>query len=194
MSSLTELSSHYEFGRNWQEFVARLPEKAVDEAIASMSRLIRPEEIAGRRLLDIGCGSGLHALAALRLGAESVYGIDLDPESVATSMALLTRFAPGEAWTVEQRSVFESACLDHYDIVYSWGVLHHTGDMHRAIRLAVERTLPGGLVCLALYRRTPMCRMWRSEKYLYKNAPASLRRILETIYIWSFKIGFAVMS
>lgn len=192
MSNLTELSSHYEFGRNWSEFAARLPENAVDEAVASMSRLIRPEEIAGRHVLDIGCGSGLHALAALRLGAKSVHGIDLDPDSVSTSEALLTRFAPGQAWTLEQRSVFDSAGLDRYDIVYSWGVLHHTGDMHRAIRLAVERTLPGGLVCLALYRRTPICRLWCAEKYVYKNAPALLRKMIERIYILSFKIGLAV--
>jgi len=192
MSSLTEVSTHYEFGRNWAEFAARLPEKAVDEAIAGMARLILPEEMTGRRVLDIGCGSGLHALAALRLGAASVHGIDLDPDSVATARALLTRFAPGQAWTLEQRSVFDSGALDRYDIVYSWGVLHHTGDMDRAIRMAVDRALPGGIVCLALYRRTPMCRLWRAEKWAYTNAPAWLRRVIEAGYIAAFKAGLAV--
>lgn len=192
MSSLTKVTTRYEFGRNWGEFAERLPEKAVDEAIAGMARLIRPEEMLGRRVLDIGCGSGLHALAALRLGAKSVHGIDLDPDSVATAQVLLTRFAPGKAWTLEQRSVFDSAGLDHYDIVYSWGVLHHTGDMDRAIHRAVERALPGGLVCLALYRRTPMCRLWRAEKWAYTNAPNWLRRVIEVGYIMSFRAGLAI--
>ena len=192
MSNLSDVSTRYEFGRNWAEFAAKLPEKAVDEAIAGMARLIPPEEMAGRQVLDIGCGSGLHALAALRLGAASVHGIDLDPDSVATARLLLTRYAPCEAWTLEQRSVFDSPGLDRFDIVYSWGVLHHTGEMARAIRMAVDRVRPGGLLCLALYRRTPMCSLWRAEKWVYTSGPRWLRRGLELGYVAGFKAWFAV--
>jgi 2-polyprenyl-6-hydroxyphenyl methylase/3-demethylubiquinone-9 3-methyltransferase len=192
MTHLTELATHYEFGRNWAEYAARLPEKAVDEAIAGLARLIPPVELAGRSLLDVGCGSGLHALAALRLGAARVHGIDIDPDSVGTARQLLTRFAPGEAWTLEQRSVFDSAGLGRFDIVYSWGVLHHTGDMACAVRMAADRVRPGGLLCLALYRRTPMCRFWRAEKWAYTNAPSPLRRIVELGYITAFKASLAV--
>lgn len=192
MTELTNVTTHYEFGRNWAEYAARLPEKAVDEAVAGLARLIPRGELVDRSVLDIGCGSGLHALAALRLGAARVHGIDLDPESVWTAHQLLTRFAPGEAWTLEQLSVFDSAKLGQFDIVYCWGVLHHTGDMARAIRIAADRVRPGGLLCLALYRRTPMCRFWRAEKWTYTKSPHWLRRIIEFGYFSAYKAALAV--
>ncbi|MCA3275110.1 MAG: class I SAM-dependent methyltransferase [Methylobacterium sp.] len=129
-------------------------------------------------MLDIGCGSGLHSLAALRLGAARVHAIDLDRLSVETTRDLLGRYAAGEAWTVEELSVFDMAGLPQYDIVYSWGVLHHTGAMRRAIGEAAARVAPGGLLCLALYRRTPFCGLWRIEKRLYCASPAPVQRLL----------------
>ena len=192
MAKLTDVSSHYEFGLNWKEFEAQLSEDAVEEATRSFARLLEPEEVAGRRVLDIGCGSGLHALAALRLGAASVTAIDIDEQSVETARQLLSRLAPDGPWTVERRSVFDSGTMPRFDIVYSWGVLHHTGDMDRAVRMAADRVADGGLFCFALYRKTRLCWAWRIEKRLYTNAPEWLRRALETAYKLAFRLGLAV--
>jgi len=190
MSKLTDVSSHYEFGLNWKGFEAQLSDAAVERAVTAFGRLFEAEEVAGKRVLDIGCGSGLHSLAALRLGAASVTAIDIDENSVETARRLLGRLAPGGPWTVERRSVFDSGDMPRFDIVYSWGVLHHSGDMTRAIGMAADRVAPDGLFCLALYRKTPLCWLWRIEKRLYTKAPPWLRRVIEAAYIAVFRLRF----
>lgn len=189
---LTDVSTHYEFGQNWSVFVDQLNDATIDEAVEGFRRLITVEEIAGRHMLDIGCGSGLHSLAALRLGAAEVTAIDIDPTSVATTQRLLSRFAPEGHWSARALSVFDTAEMPEFDIVYSWGVLHHTGDMVRAIKIAADRVAPGGLLCLALYRRTPLCGAWKLEKRIYTGSPPWVRRMVEAIYVAAFRLGFAL--
>ncbi|WP_048707972.1 class I SAM-dependent methyltransferase [Microvirga massiliensis] len=182
-SSSIDVGSRYEFGLNWSAFASTIDERAIDEAEAGLRRLFPNDEIAGRRFLDIGCGSGLHALAALRLGADEVTAIDIDPHSAETTRRVFSQFAPNGRWTVRVGSVLELAEDPSYDIVYAWGVLHHTGAMHRAIERAAEQVAPGGLLCLALYRKTPFCRLWKHEKRLYTAAPRPVRRMIERLYL-----------
>jgi SAM-dependent methyltransferase len=192
MKPLTELSTHFDFGQNWSAFVDQLPDVAVDDAVTSFQELIPAEEIAGCHMLDIGCGSGLHSLAALRLGAAEVTAVDIDPVSVATTRRLLSRFAPQAHFTVNALSVFETGRMPKFDVVYSWGVLHHTGDMDRAIRMAADRVAPGGLLCIALYRRTLLCSVWRLEKRIYMGSPQWVRRMIEAVYVVAFRFAFTV--
>jgi predicted RNA methylase len=183
MADATDRSTHYDFGRNWAEFAGHIGERSIAEAERGFARLIHPDEVEGKRVLDIGCGSGLHSLAALRLGAAHVSAIDIDRDSVETTRRTLSRFAPRPSWTAETMSVFDLAPPPRYDIVYSWGVLHHTGDMRRAVRSAAEMVEPGGLFCVALYRRTPLCGAWKLEKRLYTASPAFVRRGLDRLYM-----------
>lgn len=190
MPRLTDVSTHYEFGDNWRAFANHLPPRAIDQAVEGMLRLVPREEIQGRSVLDIGCGSGLHALAALRLGASSVTAIDIDPNSVATTKDMLTRLAePASRWSATVKSVFEMDDLPLFPVVYSWGVLHHTGNMHDAIRKAADHVAPGGHLYLALYRQTPLCGLWRMEKWLYINAPQWGRNLLEVSYVSLFRLA-----
>lgn len=182
----------FAFGRNWAAFARELAPAAIDQAVAGLRRLLPEDALAGKDVLDIGCGSGLHALAALRLGAASVTAIDIDAEAVATARELLARHAPGSRWSVLQRSVFAIDDLPRFPVVYSWGVLHHTGAMRRAIRCAADRVAPGGLFVVALYRRTPLCPLWRLEKRLYVAAPPALRRLIEATYITAFRAALAL--
>ena len=104
-------------------------------------------DLAGRTFLDIGCGSGLFSLAALQLGAK-VHSFDYDPDAVATTRQLRDRYAPDSDWRVEQGSVLDSSLisrLGQFDIVYSWGVLHHTGALWEALDAACRLVAPGGL-------------------------------------------------
>jgi SAM-dependent methyltransferase len=192
-SKITDVASHYEFGENWKDFATGLSEPAIAEAVASFSKLVLPEEIAGQDMLDIGCGSGLHALAALRMGATTVTALDLDPHSVETTKAVLGRFATSDAhWSASVDSVFALEQMRQFSVVYSWGVLHHTGDMDRAIRCAAERVKPGGMFYLALYRKTPMCGLWRAEKWAYTKSPVFVRRMIETVYVGAFRAAMMV--
>lgn len=133
MADLTDVSSHYEFGENWNEFARELPQGAIEQAVAGLERLAPDNELAGKDVLDIGCGSGLHALAALRLGAASVTAIDIDQTSVRTAREILGRHAPEGSWSASVRSVFDLDDFPRYPIVYSWGVLHHTGGDRKSV-------------------------------------------------------------
>lgn len=145
----------FAFGANWARYLATLDDRRIAEAEDALARLLGTRDLAGRRFLDIGSGSGLHSLAAWRLGAE-VTSFDYDADSVGCTRTLQQRFAAGDArWRVlGQGSVLDDAfmaSLGDFDIVYSWGVLHHTGALRRAVTNAVARTRPGGTIAIALY-------------------------------------------
>jgi 2-polyprenyl-3-methyl-5-hydroxy-6-metoxy-1,4-benzoquinol methylase len=178
----------FRFGENWQSFVGTVTEETVAEAERGLLRLFPDGEIRGSRFFDIGCGSGLSSLAACRLGAAQVDAIDIDPQSVAATTALLGKFHPQGGWSVRQQSAFDltPGARGGYDIVYSWGVLHHTGAMWRAIDAAAAMVAPAGQLAMALYRRTPLCPLWRVEKRFYASAgptgQAAVRKVYKTIY------------
>lgn len=178
------LSGRFAFGENWGDYARRIDDSHVEEAVQGLRRLLGGEDLRGKRFLDIGSGSGVHAVAALRLGAAHVDAIDFDPKSVEASSATLARFCPGQSWAVARKSVFDLAPEEQgqYDVVYSWGVLHHTGAMHPALQAAAALVAPGGSFVFALYRRTVLCPVWKIEKRWYANAsPAAQSRARRTI-------------
>lgn len=194
-SPLTKVETHFAFGRNWAEYAKKISETEITEAERGLQRLLGKEQIDGASFLDIGCGSGIHCLAALRLGAREVLAVDLDPDSVATTQAMLQQHARADArWRAQVISVFDLSPDQHgtFDIVYSWGVLHHTGDMVRAVRCAAAMTAPHGLLAVALYRRVWMDAFWRLEKRWYAHASEAAQRRMRAIYIALFKLGLAV--
>ncbi|MDG4786392.1 class I SAM-dependent methyltransferase [Micromonospora sp. WMMD1102] len=168
------------FGANWKSFVQVMDDDRIASATASLTRALDVPDLAGRSFLDIGCGSGLFSLAAQRLGA-TVHSFDFDPDSVAATMALRQRYSPGADWVVEQGSILDrsyTASLGQFDVVYSWGVLHHTGNMWQALAAAVDLTRPGGRLFVSIYNdQGPASRVWRWVKRHY-NSSGRLGRLL----------------
>lgn len=180
----------FAFGENWARYAEGLTPLQIAEAVAGLGRLLGGEQLGGRRVIDVGCGSGLHSLAALELGAAEVVAVDIDPESVSTTQTLLGRHARGGRYRVVKASVFDldPALWGTYDVVYSWGVLHHTGDLARALRRAAALVAPGGLLIVALYRKTWLCWFWRWEKRWYAGAPPRAQAAARRVYVGLFAL------
>jgi 2-polyprenyl-6-hydroxyphenyl methylase/3-demethylubiquinone-9 3-methyltransferase len=170
------------FGANWRRFLATVDESRIAHAEASLAGALHAASLAGRRFLDAGCGSGLFSLAARRLGA-SVVSFDYDPASVACAEELRRRFdGAGRDWTIREGSVLDASFLETlgpFDVVYSWGVLHHTGAMWRAMELAAARVAPGGSLFVAVYNdQGSASRRWLAVKQAYNRLPVGLRFVV----------------
>jgi 2-polyprenyl-6-hydroxyphenyl methylase/3-demethylubiquinone-9 3-methyltransferase len=177
----------FEFGRNWQSFLRSVDEPRIFAAEASLLSMLRCHSLMGRTFLDIGCGSGLFSLAAYRQGAR-VHSFDFDGDSVACARELRRRYAPDDAtWTIEQGSVLDTeymAALGTFDVVYSWGVLHHTGRMWDAMAAACRAVRPGGMLFIALYNDLgTKSQRWRAIKKFYNRLPRPLRPLLTAAVI-----------
>lgn len=177
------LEEHFHFRENWQRYLKHVDDNAIKEAEAGLLKLVPADALKGATFLDIGCGSGLHSLAAWRLGA-MVTSIDLDPDSVAATEQLRNR--EGADFTVRQQDVFDAK--GEYDIVYSWGVLHHTGAMWPAIEHAAGLVKPGGLFAIALYQKTPKCGMWANIKRRYSKSGKLAQRAAQALYVAAFSL------
>lgn len=190
----------FAFGKNWQSFVENyLNDELIDEASRSVMEFCDAERlIKGKRFIDVGCGSGLFSLVAHRIGASMVVGFDLDPYSTACAEYLREREDASNDWQIENGSILDDdfvSSLGKYDFVYSWGVLHHTGNMWKAIENASKLVEEEGALCIAIYNKADgwgvypdgrwgPSRFWESEKKLYSRLPSVLQNLID----------FAVMS
>lgn len=189
---LTNLDHHFEFGTNWRDFSQHVDSKRLEDSIENLSRLLGRESFEGENWLDVGCGSGLSSVAAATLGA-NVLAVDLDPRCVETTAILARRFGVSDRVTTEVRSVFDLGSLGtEFDVVYSWGVLHHTGDMDRAIMSCLGLVRSGGEFAVALYRKTRLCWFWKIEKRFYKSAGIRTQRWTRFVYLLLLRLAFRI--
>jgi 2-polyprenyl-3-methyl-5-hydroxy-6-metoxy-1,4-benzoquinol methylase len=176
------------FGRNWARFLRRLNQLRIAEAEDNLKEFLGEKSLSGKSFLDIGSGSGLFSLAARRLGA-TVVSFDFDSQSVGCTAELHHRYAPGDpAWIVEQGSVLDEQYLrglGQFDVVYSWGVLHHTGAMWQAMENVKSLVKSEGLLFIAIYNDCgEVSRWWLQRKRRYNTLPRPLRP-LYAIYVWA---------
>ena len=169
----TEVSrgDRFEFGANWARFLSLVNEDRIAQAENSLRGMLGVSDLQSKRFLDIGSGSGLFSLAARRLGA-AVHSFDYDPKSVGCSQELKRRYFAGDGqWLIEEGSVLDRdylARLGQFDVVYSWGVLHHTGAMWQALDNVAPLVACGGKLFLAIYNDQGLIsRYWLGIKGLY---------------------------
>jgi 2-polyprenyl-6-hydroxyphenyl methylase/3-demethylubiquinone-9 3-methyltransferase len=186
------MTSTFGFGDNWLKFVADLNDEQIAIAQQALQIFLNRSELSGLKFLDIGSGSGLHSLVARKLGAR-VHSFDFDQKCVACTKSLRDKYLPGDIdWKIENGSILDEAYINSlgtFDLVYSWGVLHHTGAMWVALRRAASLVAPGGTLAIALYRKTPLCEAWKIEKRLYSAAPPVIQAIVRRAYQSAFLAG-----
>ncbi len=171
--------ARFAFGENWRRFLKWLNDDRIALAEDSLRVLLDSSTLSEKRFLDIGSGSGLFSLAARRLGAR-VRSFDYDAESVACTAALRERYCPNDPeWIVERGSVLDEPYLSRlgtFDVVYSWGVLHQTGDMWRALEYVHKLVAPGGRLVIAIYNDAGgQSVRWKWIKQTYNLLPSFLR-------------------
>lgn len=174
-----EAGKRFRFGANWAAFLKHLTPDRIERAEQSLKDMLEVEHLDGKSFLDIGSGSGLFSLAARRLGAR-VTSFDFDPQSVACTAELKRRyFADDPDWHVAQGSILDPDSLPpegSFDLVYSWGVLHHTGRLWEAVANTVRLVAPGGRLFISIYNdQGRATRMWTAVKKAYVKAPAPLK-------------------
>jgi len=190
--SFTLSDVRFQFGKNWLDYLLKIDEERVHHAVAQLHASLG--DLTGKSFLDVGCGSGIHSLAAVRLGACRVHSFDFDPQSVDCARATKRRFAPTAVWEIERGSALDETylrALGHFDFIYSWGVLHHTGNMWRSLELLTQADAT--TIMISLYAdQGIISRLWRTLKRIYSSHPLSRRpiQVFSLITMWGPKFVF----
>ena len=188
----------FSFGKNWTSFLKLLNEQRIQQAIDSLKTNLEVDNLNGKSFLDIGSGSGLFSLAAKQLGAK-VFSFDYDPQSVACTKELKRRYFENDNdWEIQIGSALDKQYLKSlgtFDIVYSWGVLHHTGDMWTALSNVTTNVAPNGKLFLALYNdQGGASKRWHTVKRIYNNLPIYLKQLFAVIIYIPYELRSFLIS
>lgn len=168
------MKNRFSFGRNWKKYSKLITKERLAKAELHLKDRFQVQNFQGK-FLDIGCGSGVFTVSALNLGAE-VKGFDFDMKSVETSRKVLTQFSGGNTrWEIGQGDILTSKHnedISNSDFIYSWGVLHHTGNMNLAIENIATNAKLGSKWVIAIYNDLGNeSKMWTKLKKLYVDYP-----------------------
>jgi len=191
----------FDFGKNWLNFSKNaLTTEKVEQAKQDFEKLFHEIELPGKSFVDIGFGQGLSLLIAKQKGA-TVVGCEINPTCEQALKQTLTYFPEFKltdiAWIkgsiLNQGTVEE--LLQHYenkgfDVVHSWGVLHHTGKIQKSIQNASSLVKENGYLIISIYNKHWTSPIWLVIKWLYNQLPSILQKAVAYLFypiIWLAK-------
>ena len=201
MSWLNDIKEgkRFRFGNNWKDFVDNnLNEESVKHAISCTKNILDESKIdlKDKTVIDIGCGSGLFSLVALELGAKFVTSFDFDPDSVICTKNLLkSRNFDEKNYKCIEGNILDVDFINNlgkYDLVYSWGVLHHTGELYQALKNATLLVENDGLIFISLYQKTIFDPLWKVEKKFFSSSSKNIQLVICKIWIILLKILYTL--
>lgn len=192
--SLKSKSTTFAFGKNWLSFAKKaVTKEKIDSGRVHFRNLCAAINFQNKSFLDIGYGQGLALFYAAELGA-NVSGIDPDIQNIAAVKELKKYFdtnlsvEPINDSILNERFV-KSSEDPGFDVVYSWGVLHHTGNLNSAIHNSIRLTKKDGFLVLAIYNRHWSSQIWKVIKWLYVVSPPTFKEFLILFFYLPLKIA-----
>lgn len=182
----------FSFGQNWSDFITEVTDQEVESASKDLKEWLSPSGVEGKTVLDIGSGSGIHSLSFLLMGAASVRSFDIDPLSVQATRTLWEKAGKPANWIVCDGSVLDKSflkTLGRFDLVYSWGVLHHTGAIWEALNNVSELVKLGGRLFISLYASGPRYESDLVLKRKYNTTSPLGKRLMEWRWIANLMYG-----
>jgi 2-polyprenyl-3-methyl-5-hydroxy-6-metoxy-1,4-benzoquinol methylase len=177
----------FSFGKNWSDFISKhFSEERVATSQQHLLKFLGLNDLRGKHFLDIGCGSGLQSLSAFLSGAEKILSFDVDDYSVKTCTEIKKKYHDPQNWSVLKGSILDNSFfskIEPADIVYSWGVLHHTGDMWTAIKNSSTLIKDSGIFYIALYTTDYNSEYWLEVKKTYNRVNNFHKKIMEIKYL-----------
>lgn len=192
----------FSFGRNWTRLLRKIEDSdSYDRRIkvikSTMLKFTKLPDFSGKTFMDIGCGIGLFSLAAYQLGATKVLSTDVDRASLDCTRKIKKKFArDAKNWRIINASILDNKWLKNQDkcnIVYSYGVLHHTGDMWTSLDNAAKLVNKNGFLYIAIYNKYKglpfSSEQWNKIKGFYSRRNFIIRKIMEVGYITGYTLG-----
>ncbi len=174
----------FSFGSNWLDFLRKNHDQmrldtSIKEATKDILHWLSHKQIEGKHIIDIGCGSGLNALCFSRLNPKEIVAFDVDEKCIEATEWLMSKHDHPNNITLKQGSILDNKfvrSLGKFDIVYSWGVLHHTGQMWQAIEAANSMVKKRGLLWMALYAKSNQYPKDLARKQAFVDADETVKQ------------------
>ncbi|MDC0647991.1 class I SAM-dependent methyltransferase [Candidatus Pelagibacter sp.] len=179
-------TNKFKFGKNWKLFLKGLESKQIQISKKALLKFKQNINLENRSFIDIGSGSGLSSLIAKQLGAK-VTSIDVDIECIECTKFLKNKFyKDSKDWDIKKLSILNTKNIkkmNKFDYVYSWGVLHHTGNLKKALKNTESLCRKNGFIHLALYNdQGKKSKRWKMIKKIYIKNNFIVKKLIELIF------------